>query len=97
MSLTLKDLKYDLKMDLPSDRWGHAMGAFFDVAGEIYNRTAGAGVPERWQFSPGATDVAEVDEFWALVFSETDTETLLRFGYLLERYTDMLRRRGYSY
>jgi hypothetical protein len=33
MPLTLNDLKYELKMDLPSDRWGHAMGAFFDVAG----------------------------------------------------------------
>jgi hypothetical protein len=97
MSITLRELKRDLKMDLPSDRWGHAMSAFFSVASEIYNRTSGAGVPERWQFSPGATDVAEVDEVWALVFSETDTETLLQFGYLLERYTDMLRCRGYSY
>ena len=96
MPLTLADLKSELRVDLPIDPWGHAMGAWFDTASELHNRNAS--IPEHWHFSPAATtDDQEVTDFWSEVFATTDNDTLRQFGNLLERYTNHLRRAGMDY
>ncbi len=95
--VTVQDLKAELRIDLHPDPWGHAMGAWFDCAGILYQRTDGAGVPGRWQYYPGAGGPEVLDGPVTEVMREADNETLRRFGDLLDRYTDFLRHLGWDY
>ena len=78
------------------DPWGHAMGAFFDVAGELWRR--GCCTPDTWHYSPGAGG-PEVSEDAAAVFADLDTtdDQLRRLGAFLHRLTGRLDRAGRSY
>ena len=78
------------------DRWGSAMSTFFDVAGELWWR--GADIPAVWEYSPGAaSDPREPDNYLFDYLENTDTDILIQFGNVLERYIRNLDRIGESY
>jgi hypothetical protein len=97
MGLTLKQLKYELRMgDINYDPWGTAMAALFDVAAELWWR--GEDVPAHWEYSPGMVDdPRDRDSCFYELATETDTETLTQFGNLLERFVRNHDRVGNSY
>ncbi len=78
-----------------NDPWGYAMGLFFDVAGELYNR--GEAVPDEWQFRPGACGVVEISDYRVDELDEAATADLLRLGAFLHRLTGRIDRAGLSY
>jgi len=75
------------------DRWGSAMGAFFDVAEILYLEADGE-VPDEWQYrpSPLLREVSDENKY-----SGYDHEELAAFGHLLSRYTSILDGKGLSY
>lgn len=79
-----------------NDPWGHAMGAFFNVAGELDRR--GCDMPPEWGYRCGMGG-PEVDEWAQGVLDDlkpTNAE-LLRLGRFLHRLTARLDRAGRSY
>ena len=93
-----RDLISDYKLSHdPGDAWGSAMGAFFDLAAELYNR--GDDIPDEWGYRPGAMggDPRDSDSYNFELFDTADTADLERFGALLHRYTDFLRAAGRNY
>ena len=97
--LFFDDLREEFKIDfsMKYDSWGHTMGAFFDLAGEMYHR--GLDIPEDWQYrpSPMSGDIREHDSgFFEPCAMATDS-ALLELGILLHRLCDYLRREGHSY
>lgn len=96
--MSYRDLKTQLMMGFdPGDRWGSAMGMFFDVTEELDRR--GADIPPAWGYRCGALGVGEPETYDAEVITELnpDDEDLLRLGNVLHRYTGMLDRAGHSY
>lgn len=96
--LTYKDLKHELRGDLSIDPWGHAMGAWFDIANELWYRRAA--IPEHWEYRPAgpyARDPREPGSAWYSVARESKTRDLRRMGNLLERYTRILKLKGEDY
>jgi len=87
-----------LRIDLPIDRWGHAMSAWFDVAEEMYIRDIN--IPEQWKFNPGIGVLRgernEGSLFKVFGIELTDDE-LIYAGRVLERYTSILDSAGMSY
>ena len=97
--MNYRDLISEIKMAHdPGDAWGSAMGAFFDLAAELWIRDD-AMIPDEWRYSPGAMggDPREEDSFFFHVFAAADTADLERLGSVLHRYTDMLRTAGRDY
>ncbi len=94
--MSYADLKAELKIDLSLDPWGHAMGAWFDAASELWWR--GVWIPPHWQYNPGAaTDPRDPDSSFFEAVENVDSEELLLFGELLCRYTRYLDHKGCSY
>lgn len=94
--MTLEELKSEFRIDLSGDSWGHSMGCFFDLCGELYHR--GDDIPDHWHYGPGAaSDPREPQSYWFEVFEEMDSAVMLSFGEILHRYTGMLRAAGRSY
>lgn len=78
------------------DPWGAAIVAFFGVAAELCHR--GESTPAHWQYSPGmGDDPREPEDYLFEDFEQADTEDLIQFGNVLERYTRNLDRTGKSY
>ncbi|MDO8705370.1 MAG: hypothetical protein Q7J84_10535 [Sulfuricaulis sp.] len=102
---TTKQLFRELAPDYsPSnDPWGHAMGAFFAVADELYERTSGGsvepGMPAEWRFRRGMAGYQDTDshEYEALQELKPSTAELFRLGCFLHRLTGRLDRAGFSY
>lgn len=91
-----RELKSELMMGWDSgDRWGSAMGMFFDVAETLYRREAE--IPTEWGYRPGAGGVGEPETWEAEIMIDADTPDLIRLGKVLDRYTGMLDRAGESY
>jgi len=97
MKLLKHEILYEYKLQADSgDRWGSAMSAFFDVAGELWWR--GADIPTYWQYSHGcAIDPREHDGYMFEILVDAETSDLLDIGNILERYTRNLDRIGESY
>lgn len=93
--MNYSDLKQEYRLQSDSyDKWGSAMNALFDVSAELWWR--GEFIP--WDYSPGATDdPREPNSYMAEVSADTDTDALLAFGRVLDRYTDQLRRADLDY
>lgn len=97
--LFFDDLREEFAIDfsIKFDAWGHTLGAFFDLCGEMYHR--GLDIPADWQFcpSPCAGDIREHDSgFFDACAMATDS-ALLELGILLHQLCDYLRREGHSY
>jgi hypothetical protein len=99
MSITYQQFKLEYRLNDDGDKWGTAMQALFDIAAELWERTDGAYPPEHWQYrpSPIAGDQRELESAMYEVCLMADTETLVRFGNVLNRYTDCLRNAGMDY
>jgi len=94
--LTAVKMKIILKQDdIRYDPWGTAMSAFFDVCEELYRQ--GEYIPFEWQFSAGAAGVGDPDTYFAKEIEGSNPDELIKFGNLMHRYTEMLRRAGRSY
>lgn len=100
--MSYRELISDYKMGHDSgDAWGSAMGAFFDLAAELYGRDD-ATIPDEWRYRPGAMgnpcehDGLLVPHNFGL-FVGVATADLERFGALLHRYTNLLREAGRDY
>lgn len=79
----------------PGDPWGSTMGWRFDIAAELYLR--GAEVPEGWEYRPSPGMTEREDTYEAEIAAQCDTESLVRFGNVLQRYDRLLRRAGMDY
>lgn len=91
--VTYRDALAELKIDLPSDPWGNAMGLFFEVAAQI---TILDGVtPPAWGYRPGAGGPVVEDE--ASIVLQMDVADLLQLGEILHHYTRRLDHAGRSY
>lgn len=78
------------------DPWGSAMGAWFDVAAELYRRDPDL-VPLAWEYRPGAYGISEPETYFGEICAETETDALVRLGRVLDRYCDKLRVSGRDY
>lgn len=93
--MTYRDALAELKIDLPSDPWGNAMGLFFDVAAQLYILGGPHMVPPAWRYRPGAGGPVVEDE--TSIVLQMDVADLLQLGEILHRYTCRLDRAGKSY
>ena len=94
--MNYSDIKSEYRLQADTgDKWGCAMSAHFDVAEELYRRDAD--IPSSWQFSPGAMGVGEPDSYLGIILMAADTADLLRFGLVLSRYIDLLKRADLDY
>lgn len=96
-ALNWRDLMQEFRlMGDFGDAWGTTMGAWFDVAAELYNR--GADIPAEWRYRPGACSGAqEVSDYWAEIFKAYSDAELLKFGRILNRYAGVLKTAGRDY
>jgi hypothetical protein len=79
------------------DVWAECMGWLFAVS-DYLTFDDGTGTPDKWQFRPSPLGPDEDSyEYQELQEIKPDTETLERFGNLLNRYSDILRARGMDY
>ena len=94
--MNYRDMKFELMMGWDSgDRWGSAMGLFFDVAEELDRRDED--IPAEWGYRAGALGVGDPESFEAEILTDADSDDILRLGRVLHRYTGMLDRAGHSY
>lgn len=84
---------YDFSM--ANDPWATSMSAFFDVAGEMWNRSCS--IPWEWKFSPGMGTPQIEDDYTRKEIEKLTDDQLLAFGRFLSRLTDILERLGHSY
>jgi hypothetical protein len=95
--MTLRSLVDEFKRDdLKGDPWGTTMGWFFRVADCLYFRDVD--IPDEWKFRPSPCGSQnEPDDFVVQVIEAEDNETLLRFGNLMHRFCDVLKKAGRDY
>lgn len=92
----MRTLIKELKVDLHSDEWGHAMSAWFDVAAEAFHRCLD--IPSHWEYRPSpCNDPRDLDSWFARVAVDASDDELIKFGNLMERYTRILQRAGKDY
>lgn len=92
MNILIKEMRFMGNYDM----WGTSMQAWFDVASELWWR--GEAVPDHWEYSPGcADDPREPDSYLSEYCGELDTETLIKAGNILCRYTAVLEKHGEGY
>lgn len=83
------------------DEFGDVMGALFPLAAYLYfERGEDGGVPDAWEFRPGAATECSPED-WETIrdmfFPAYDTETLLRFGESLRTRRDECAANGTDY
>lgn len=90
---TLKEFKNEFRL-ICTDTWGDAMGAWFEVAGHLYQR--GETIPEQWKYRPGLSPLDE-DSYFNPLFEETESKLLSDIGKFLFRYCQFLKFKGKDY
>ncbi len=71
------------------DPWGSNISVMFTIANELHMR---GNVPHEWEYGPGAVaDPREEDDYLYEICKATNTEVLIKFGNVLERYDNKLR------
>lgn len=76
------------------DPWGSVMGWWFKICDELYRR--GAGVPLRWEYTPGAGGAPDPEE-GDFCLSYYKSEDLIIFGDLLCKFAAACKRGGLDY
>lgn len=94
---TLEQIKPDINLTWDSgDKWGSAMMLFFDCASELYAR--GADIPPEWGYSPGlCDDPREEESYFYDIFKETEIDSLIRLGNILNRLCNIYKAQGLDY
>jgi hypothetical protein len=87
-------LKWEFKIDKNSDPYGHAMGWLGDIA-DVLHWKRNRQVPAEWGYKPGLFDPTTVMENETV--ATTETETLVNFGDVLNRYIGILKLHGRDY
>lgn len=92
-----EDLVYEFKLNNSHDQWGNCLQWLFAVCEELYfNR--GIDVPSEWQYRPSMLGASmDEAEYPSDVLKECSDDMLLRFGWILHRYADILKENGKDY
>lgn len=95
--MNMKDLKAEFRLTCDGDCWGSVMLWWFAIADELhFNRDSG--VPSSWQFRPSPLGPSnDLEAYETEIVEAADTETLLRFGELMNRCASRLKRLGKDY
>lgn len=91
--LTVKELMSEFRL-MCDDSWGTTMSFWFAVCHEMNHR--GLDIPAEWKFRPGAAK-RDLDTMEGVAVSRAYDEDLERFGAIMARYADLLKRHGKSY
>lgn len=91
------DIRNEIDLSGPDpDRWGEAMGAFFDIADVLEHE--GAEIPHSWGWHHGPLCTGtEAYERFGFAANHAPLAAFVRAGNILERYTRLLRRAGLDY
>ena len=92
MSQVMQDFR--LQLD-PYDKWGSAMGFYFDCCTELTHR--GVEVPAVHQFRTGAMGPYSRKEYSHVFLWDAETADILRSVEVMRRYTDILRAADLDY
>lgn len=91
-----RELKSEAMVDWDSyDRWGSAMGLWFEVCDELTRRQLRT--PRSWEFTPSPMGPEPRDGHVAWALSQMSAPSLYRMGYALQRLTRRLRALGEDY
>lgn len=95
MEKELKQLKADISlMSDWHDKWGEGLNWHFSICDALQLR--GDDIPESWQYKPGLFGVDD-DDINLDILKDYKTETLIRMGYILQRYVRLCEKAGLSY
>ena len=90
--MTLGD-EFKMAEDWRGDPWGCATIVLFEVAAELWVRDE---CPPQWGYSL-ASDPRDIESYWFDVLDEAQTDDLIHFGNVLERYRAKLKLQGKDY
>jgi hypothetical protein len=96
----IRDCIREYKASRDGDEWGNCMAWLFAIAHEMCARSLD--IPDEWQFQPGAgccaPDYGREWDRWETEYCATVKDHVLeRFGALLYRHSETLKKRGLSY
>lgn len=96
-TMTIKDLKIEFRITNCGDAWGTTLSWLFAIAEELYfNRDTE--VPDSWNFQPSPFGITTDDDSYELnVVRECDDALLIKFGNILSRYANFLKRANKDY
>jgi len=93
-----KDLKQTLSENgyhHNGDKWGAAIGLFFDIAAFVYEEND---VPREWNYRPGAFgNTIDTDSYNHEWLNSLNADQRLSIGNYLYRLTNILEKNGLSY
>ena len=78
-----------------TDEWGNTMEAWFECAGQMYER--GMDIPIEWEYKPSPLGATEEDSEFHYTFLECSNAQLKAIGNLLFRLCAKLKRQGKDY
>ena len=95
----MKEIKAAFRLTNDGDAWGNTMSWLFAICDVLCSKDSCP--PDHWNWRPGAAGPLTPDSpDWDLTHelaSDFDVDTLIRFGNVLNRYSDCLRRAGRDY
>lgn len=95
MQKELKQLKADIiLMGDWDDKWGEGINWHFYICDALQLRDDD--IPESWQYKPALFGVDD-DSVHLDILRDYKTETLIRMGNILQRYTRLCEKAGLSY
>lgn len=98
--LTREQIKPELTLLFgDGDPWGSTMQIWFGIAAELHYRNPDL-VPAEWRYRPSPIrpdDPREPDDFLFEPLAETETDALVYWGSVFNRYASRLRRAGKDY
>lgn len=91
----LKQLKADIVLMWDGhDKWGEGLDWHFSICEALQLRNDD--IPESWQYKPALFAVDD-DNINLDILKDYKTETLIRMGYILQRYVRLCEKAGLSY
>jgi len=96
--MTIKEYKFEFNLVNGNDTYDRFYGAFdlmFDICAHlVYNRDNDYPI-HHWKYKSIADDTSP-ESYWYELIDETDTQTLIYLGNLLNRYIKYLEFKGYE-
>lgn len=96
MTCTIEELKNDFRMNYKSDEWGNTLSWLFNIC-DILMFERGTYPPAEWEYKPSIMG-SSIDDDWGVeLLRDADTNTLIKFGWLLHKLSNLLKRCGMDY
>jgi hypothetical protein len=90
------DIWYEIRMNgVSHDQWGVCMSWMYGIANFILSN--GGTVPDSWGFRTGAGGIEKTDEYRSLRAIRATVKDALTVGRTLDRWAEMLKKRGKDY